>query len=218
MVRSRDHIDYRRCPNGWEGAVQTEVGIPAGVNIYATFCFWLEGERYDIGHIPQLLALAAAEILEQLDFFVKIKWPNDLLLNSKKIGGILCETLLEKGKRGVVCGIGLNVNMKKEALDQINRPATSLHAERGELFDAANILENLQTRFSRYLEEFLSKGFPKFFPMLQQRSAFNKGENVRFHDNRTLIEAQFVALHPDGSIELQLSDGTSRKFYAGEFC
>lgn len=71
---------------------------PPDVNIYATFCFWFDPKRNDVGHIPQLLALAGASTLMQQGFLPKIKWPNDLLLNGKKVAGILCETILEQEK------------------------------------------------------------------------------------------------------------------------
>src|SRR4029077_7189564 len=105
------------------------------LNIYATFCFWFDLQRTDIGHIPQLLALSAAQTLEEQGFLPTIKWPNDLLLRDKKVAGILCETILEQGLRGIVCGIGLNVNMPLHILNQIDRPATSLLFEGGHAFE-----------------------------------------------------------------------------------
>lgn len=190
---------------------------PPHVNIYATFCFWLRGESADIGHIPQLLALAAVQELEKEQFSPTIKWPNDVLLQGKKVAGILCETIVEENRRGVICGIGLNVNMPLEALLQIDRPATSLLVEGGRAFDVASLLEGLQKRFLNFLNEFLEKGFAPFFPLLQAKSALRKGQLVRFHDHQTMVEAQFEALHADGSIELRFSDGTTKRYYAGEF-
>lgn len=190
---------------------------PSDVNIYATFCFWFDLQRTDIGHIPQLLALAAAQTLEKNGFAPTIKWPNDVLLKGKKVAGILCETVLEQGQRGIVCGIGLNVNMPLELLNQIDRPATSLLVERGHPFEVASILEPLQQLFMTFLQDFIQKGFASFFPLLQERSAFQKGQMIRFHDNQTLLDAQFEALHPDGSVELRLPDGTLKTYYAGEF-
>lgn len=190
---------------------------PPLVNIYATFCFWLNPQRSDIGHIPQLLALAAAQTLEGQGFSPTIKWPNDVLLNEKKIGGILCETILESGMRGVVCGIGLNINMSQDDLNRIDRPATSLFIESGREFETALILEVLQQNFMDSLNDFMRKGFAPFFPHLQQRSSLKKGQIVRFHDNQTLLQARFKALLPDGSVELQLLDGTMKVFHAGEF-
>lgn len=190
---------------------------PANLNIYATFSFWFDLGRADIGHIPQILALAAADTVESQGFFPTIKWPNDLLLNDKKIAGILCETILENGKRGIVCGIGLNVNMPLEILNQIDRPATSLLIEGGNVYEVDSILKLLQNHFLVKLNTFLQQGFSPFFPLLQEKSALKKGERIRFHDNQILLEVEFEQLLPDGSVELRLSNGMLKIFHAGEF-
>jgi BirA family transcriptional regulator, biotin operon repressor / biotin---[acetyl-CoA-carboxylase] ligase len=190
---------------------------PSHVNIYATFCFWFDSERNDVGHIPQLLALTAAQTIEIEGFSPKIKWPNDLLLMGKKVGGILCETIWIEGKRGIACGIGLNVNMPQDTLNLIDRPATSLFVERGHEFDRASILEILKQTFTTSLEDFIVRGFSRFSPLLQKRTAFNKGDKVRFHDNQRFFEGHFEAIHSDGSVEVKLLDGTTKIYYAGEF-
>lgn len=190
---------------------------PPRLNIYATFCFWFDLKRTDLGHIPQLLALAAAQTLEKQGFLPTIKWPNDLLLQGKKVAGILCETLLEKEMRGIVCGIGLNVNMPLEILNQIDRPATSLLVESGHAIEVAIILEELQKQFLMALNQFIQNGFDPFFSLFREKSALKEGQMVRFHDNQTLIEARFESLHPDGSVMLRLSNGDIKIFYAGEF-
>ncbi len=191
---------------------------PPHVNIYATFCFWMSEQRKDIGHVPQLLALAIAQILEEEGFEPVLRWPNDLLLNGKKVGGILCESVLRENRgRGIICGIGLNVNMPLEILNKIDRPATSLYVERGQPLDPSSLLESLQKVFVAYLDTFIQKGYADFFPFFLKRSAHKKGQWVRFHDNQKLIEARFDQLHPDGSIQLLLSDGRSKIFHAGEF-
>ena len=190
---------------------------PPKQNIYATYCFWIETERNDVGHIPQLLALSAAQILESLGFDPKIKWPNDLLLNGKKVGGILCETILHENKRGIICGIGLNVNMPKEMLDQIDRPATSLLAENGNLFEIKEILEKLNEQFLKNLFLFLLNDFSLFFPEFKQRSFLKKGDSVRFHDNQNVVEGIFYRLNADGSIELLIENNKLKKYFAGEF-
>lgn len=200
------------------GRFQRHWESPAHVNIYATFCFWFDSQRRDRGHLPQLLTLAAAHTLETIGFACTIKWPNDLLLNGKKIAGILCETIMEKERCGVVCGIGMNINMNSDDLQKVERPATSLWIESHQRFDVADILTTLQHLFISYLDEFIQKGFSSFFPLLQKRLAFKKGQTVCFHDHQTLVEAQFVDLHEDGSVELLLPDGTAKIYYVGEFC
>ena len=222
--------------SGGRGRFKRQWFSPPGVNIYATFCFWLNIESAHIGHLPQILAISAAEVIEGEGFSVQIKWPNDLLLNGKKIGGILCETILEsfsekksdhqekleekkhgKERRGVICGIGMNINMIQEQLEKIDRPATSLFVASQRVFDIPSILTLLGERFSDHLKRFQNEGFAPFFPFLKDHSPFKSGDNITFHDNQTLIKGKFIQLKFDGSVELCLSDGTIRVVHAGEF-
>lgn len=190
---------------------------PIGLNIYATFCFFIEFSREDMGHVPQLLALSTAQVLEELSFQPALKWPNDVLLSNKKVAGILCETVMTTQARCVVCGLGLNVNMPLEELQKIDRPATSLLAETQQSFDLNQIFNILKTQFSNHLSIFLEKGFNSFFRDFKKRSIFSPGQKVCFHDNQQVIEGTFEQLNEDGSIEIRLKNGELKTFYAGEF-
>lgn len=189
---------------------------PPDVNIYVTFCFFLDLQRLDIGHVPQLLALCTAEVLEKEGFHPRLKWPNDILLSGKKVAGILSETVIQGSQRCVVCGIGVNVNMPLDICQQIDRPATSLCVEGQKPYSVEKILEALIQHFAASLSLFLKKGFESFFEGFQKRNVFKPGELVRFHDAYSVVEAFFQNLNADGSITLRLQDGTDKKFYAGE--
>lgn len=111
-------------------------------NMYASFCFFLENPE-----TPSLtfsFATSIVSLLEQYGVFSKIKWPNDIFVNGKKIAGILCETvpLSSSDQRcGVVVGIGMNINMDSKELSLIDQPATSLFVETGTLWSPAQIIE-----------------------------------------------------------------------------
>ena len=131
---------------------------PPHQNVYATFCFFIEKHRHDIGNIPQVLAISAAEALEDLGFQPKLKWPNDVLLSNKKVAGILCETTPMSDNLAVIIGIGLNVNMPLQLLQQIDRPATSLMVEGGEKMEIEMVLESLKNNFWKISGSFWKKG------------------------------------------------------------
>lgn len=190
---------------------------PSGVNIYATFCFFVDSKREDIGHIPQLLALSAAQALETLQFKPTLKWPNDILLSGKKVAGILCETVVNGSNRCVVCGIGLNVNMSSEELSKIDRPATSLLIESQVQYSVKAILELIIGKFSENLEMFFQKNFQVFFDGYQKRSCFKKGDRVRFHNNQEIVEGFFHQLNKDGTVTLFFDNSSLKTYYGGEF-
>lgn len=190
---------------------------PKDVNIYATYCCWIDQERSDIGHIPQLLALTIAELLESVGFKPRLKWPNDVLLSGKKVAGILCETVIHSDQRCVICGVGLNVNMLLEDLQKIDRPATSLLVESGQSYSVNMLLDQLTHRFFEKWNLFLNKGFALFFNSFKLRSFLKPGQMVTFHHYQQVIEGKFYSFNPDGSITLELNNQTKQTFYAGEF-
>lgn len=192
---------------------------PPNVNIYATFCFWLSEERQDVGLIGQILALAAVQSVEKQGFSSTIKWPNDILIDGKKIGGILCEstTCPIKKMRGMICGIGLNINMPKEFVPQIDQPATSLFIEREGNYEPKAILQDLSILFTEHLNVFIDNRFRSLFPLIQKKSKHKKGDPIRFSHNQTILETTFESLEPDGSATLRLTNGTIQRVQAGEF-
>lgn len=192
---------------------------PPHQNVYATFCFFIEREKLSIlGNIPQVLALSTVDLLQELGFQPHLKWPNDVLLSEKKVAGILCETTMADRRLCVVIGIGLNVNMPRELLDQIDQPATSLAVEGGELRDVESVLIGLQKHFVKNLEKILSESFEPFLEVYRKFVATPPDKVLRFHDNQTLWEGFFHSINADGSLNLQLCGpgGQVKRFIVGE--
>lgn len=189
---------------------------PAGLNIYATYCFFIEKHSSRLGNVPQILGISAARALETLGFNPQLKWPNDLLLSNKKVAGILCESTPYSEMLSIVAGIGLNVNMPQEILNKIDRPATSLKMETGREYQVEEVLSKLSEQFLKDLEVFLDEGFHLFLEEYKQRLMTFQGKVIRFHDNRIIWEGQFHSINADGSLNLMLSDGTVKHFVAGE--
>ncbi|MBA3816342.1 MAG: biotin--[acetyl-CoA-carboxylase] ligase [Parachlamydiaceae bacterium] len=188
----------------------------SGQNVLATFCFFIEKHRKDIGNIPQVMALSAAHMLEELGLHPTLKWPNDVLLSGKKIAGILAETTSLSDQLCFILGIGLNVNMPLESAKQIDRPATSLLIESHHSYDVEDILENLQKHFTSNLENFLEEGFYPFLEEYRRRISSDSNQIVRFDDSRSIWEGTFDSINLDGSYNLKLKNREIKNFLAGE--
>lgn len=188
---------------------------PPGQNIYASFCFFIEKHRHDIGNVPQVLAISTARTLEEIGFHPKLKWPNDVLLEGKKVAGILCETTPLSDHLGVVLGIGLNVNMPLDLLEKIDRPAASLLSASGKKHDIAKVLERLMHHFGEDLQLFIGEGFHPFLKEYRERLG-HAGTRIRFHDNRVVWEGAFHSVNEDGSLSLLMDNGETKTFVAGE--
>lgn len=189
---------------------------PAQHNMYASFCFFVEKERQDIGNIPQLLAISLTEILKDFSIKAHLKWPNDIVKGGKKLAGILCETTSLGEKKGVIVGIGVNVNMPTEELQKIDQPATSLYVETGRLVAPEEILERLHQHFLPALLFFLEKGFFPFFEKYTHLLIHKEASALYFHDNRVKWKGRFHSIHSDGSLNLTLDSGEIKNFNAGE--
>lgn len=100
-----------------------------------------------------VLTLACAlAIVEHLNEFVDdqpcacIKWPNDVMLNDKKVGGLLTESIFSGNKLGrLIIGIGLNVN-QREFSPEVADKATSISLEKGEKIDRERLLSEILSR------------------------------------------------------------------------
>jgi len=95
--------------------------------------------------------VAAVEVLNELGLNAEIKWPNDILINEKKVCGI----------NYVIIGIGVNANTGIDALPPITMlQATSLKEETGQVVDRIAITQRFLERFEQYYAAFLTDGFP----------------------------------------------------------
>lgn len=113
-------------------------------------------------NLTQYLSLILCQTLEEYDLNPKIKWPNDVLINGKKIAGILSETvMLGNSFKGLVLGIGINLNANEYSLKKIkDKEATALNLEiHVEKVDSDEFLNNLLNKFFDGYDKFLKEGF-----------------------------------------------------------
>lgn len=180
---------------------------PPRENLLATYVLWLG--QFDF-NLPQVLALAVTDMLKNRGFDVTIKWPNDLVLNGKKLAGILSESVEVENGRWMVLGIGLNVNVKEDALKLIDKPATSLFNESGIQYDPEDLGRVLATYFLKSVEYYHS--FGPFYERFKERLIHKNGDYLRVGN----YEGTFKNFNTDGSITLTLPTGEDKIFISGE--
>ncbi len=160
------------------GSRQRRWVSPSKQNVYATFAFFLKEWQADISNISLVTAICAIDVLGQLGFDAQWKWPNDLFLGKKKVGGILCEITHCEDMLCVIAGIGINVNMPQSLLDAIDQPATSLQIERGQEYLPEIVIELLDKTFKDALEAFLKHGFEPFLQRYQSLLMYRRSEQL----------------------------------------
>lgn len=192
---------------------------PNGVNVYMTICFFLKKEsalQAKLSNISQVIAISIVEALEELGFEPKLKWPNDLLLSHKKVGGILSETTSVDNQICFIGGIGVNVNMPLELLQQINQAATSLFNETGTKLDVSQVIFLIQKYFISNLKKFTQHGFAPFLEKYKKSLVHNYGDRIQLRDSLISLEGDFNSIADDGTLILKLENGEIKKFYSGE--
>lgn len=137
-------------------------------------------------NITQYLSVCVCKVLENYGLKPQIKWPNDVLVNGAKIAGILSETVMQGIKlKGIVLGIGVNLNATKEKLENIpDKIATSLNLETGNEINLKEFLDKLLEEFFKNYDEFLKIGFPLIKEDYINRNCFlNKNLDVKVFNN-----------------------------------
>ena len=149
-------------------------------NIYMSIILKPENvTKYPFPNLTQYLSVVVCKVLER-EFSLKpsIKWPNDILVENAKISGILAETYMQNNRiNAVVLGLGLNVNLKKETLEQIDQKATSIGFLTGEQYDVEKILKFICDEFFENYDTFVKGGFEYIKTEYIERCSF-LGQNI----------------------------------------
>jgi BirA family biotin operon repressor/biotin-[acetyl-CoA-carboxylase] ligase len=190
---------------------------PRGKGVYLSIVWRPEIEVARVGQLTIVVALAAACAIEEISGCrAQTKWPNDVLLDGRKLGGILCEAQFENARVGfVIAGVGLNLNFVREDLpERPIFPATSLLIETGREYsvEAARetLIARLQHEYSRYDGGEWNAQRGEFIA----RCAL-LGQTVRVKTEGTEYSGVAVGVDPDGLLVMQNSDGL-RTIAAGD--
>ena len=191
---------------------------PAGVNIYTSIVL-----RPSIMPLfaPQLTLVSAVAVAEAISKYSQktpeVKWPNDILINSKKVAGILTEMNSETDRINfVIIGIGVNINMTRKMFPEELRPmATSLKEEIGKEISRIDFIQtlylNLETWYKRYLKhgfEPICKAWTGYFNMA--------GKVVKVRQMDKAIEGVAMGIDDNGALLLREKNGNITRIISGD--
>lgn len=151
------------------------------------FSFYIEPKRdlSEWSFLPLLTGLAAAHALSELDprIDVMLKWPNDLLINESKFGGVITQVI----ERGVVIGVGINVGMQESELPVADSTSLSIH------------------NFQELDRNIILSRFLGVFENLFHR--WESGEDLRHHycERSSTIGRKIQVSFPDGTIKSNIA-------------
>ncbi len=168
----------------------------------------------DVAKLTLLAAVSVASaVRETTNLKALIKWPNDVLLNNKKICGILTEMNAEADRINfIVLGIGINVTAKGPMLP---RGATSLFEEGAKEVSRLLLLKKLLFTLEQDYLLFKKHKFEKIVQQWQDFSAI-LGNRVRIISHNEKLEGIAMGIDPDGALILRLDNGFQNKILSGD--
>lgn len=188
-------------------------------NIYMTLVLKPSDKLSDTyANLTQYLSVCLCKQLEEIKLYPRIKWPNDVLLNSKKVSGILAETAIKKEQfKGIVLSIGINLNISEEDLKKIDRPITGVNLELKQAINKQEFLQKLIKNFFANYNEFLGKGFKFIKQDYENYSVFLEGkENIKINIFNSVKEGIFKGFDDNGNLVLYLPNNKIEKINMGE--
>jgi BirA family biotin operon repressor/biotin-[acetyl-CoA-carboxylase] ligase len=188
-------------------------------NSALAFSFILRPAPNELDKIPLFAPLGGIAVCETLHrgwgLPAQIKWPNDILINRKKVSGILAETSWNGSEVGaVILGIGINVaHTSIPPVDELQFPASCIDDEHGQPIPRYEILKMVVNTLFEWRKEI---GKPDFFQYWQEHLAF-QGEPVRIiEDGKTIVFGRQSGILPDGRLEIITSNNAKISISAGD--
>lgn len=175
---------------------------------------WLPAD--DAFLLTMLCAVAAAEALSTPEKPVQLKWPNDLQIEGRKLGGILVETELSADRlHWTVLGCGINVNWNPAEIPELAGHATSLAAELGHELDRRELLRALLSRIDAWYST-LRRGARSALIDAWRERLSTLGQAVRAETPQGMIEGQAIDVTATGALVIEDADGHRHVVTAGD--
>ena len=190
---------------------------PEGESIYMSLLLRPEFPPVKAPMLTLVMALAVARALrERTGVDVQIKWPNDLVVQGRKICRILTEMSTEMTWINyVVIGIGINVN-QNEFPEELKDCASSLKMETGRRFRRSHLIAAVMEHFEMYYEQFLQEGSLAGFRKEYNELLVNKDRQVKILEPGNHYEAYALGINDAGELIVEKEDGSVQNIFAGE--
>lgn len=176
--------------------------------------------RLDASRWPLITLMAAVAVTDALAeacaLAVDIKWPNDIFVNERKLGGILAEMI--ETPRGRACVVGIGLNLRESTLpSELLEIATTVETLTGRLPDVEQLLQSLVRAIARHyhaLQEL--EGTEQMLEEWTARSTYAYGKRVRVALDAEQFEGVTRGLEPDGALRVETEAGEIKTIRAGD--
>lgn len=189
---------------------------PAGVSVYMSVVLKPDIVPYHAPRLTPVMALSIVRAMRKMGIEAQIKWPNDVVVNGKKLVGILTEMSCDVAKiRHVVIGVGINV-LTRHFPEDIAHRATSLFLETGKEYSRTELVCAVMNCFEEDYQAFLATGDLSL--LLRQYIQFSAtvGKEVRILAPGNEYGARALDVDEEGRLLVEREDGERLKVFADE--
>ncbi len=185
---------------------------PPDTNVYASMIIKNVGQNPALASM--FISLAALSALRQSAPDIKfwLKWPNDIFCRERKIAGILCETASSSNQQvtGIVAGIGININMPAEIINNIDQPATSLMYETNNKFNLKKIVKKLAKSLNKYYNIYSIS--PEMLFSCWKDENLLLGQTVEINTGEKDISGKIINFGHNGELIFETAGGRIKLF------
>ncbi len=172
----------------------------------------------DVSFLPYLIMLASLAVASSIESVTglkpQIKWPNDVLINGKKVCGILIENEVKGNKVAfAIIGIGINIDLGLPEVSEISATATSLNDESGRKVSYLGLVRHLLVEFERL---YLPPPDVKSIYEAWRDRLVTLGKRVRVESGNGVLEGIAESVDRSGALRLRQADGSSAIIVAGD--
>jgi BirA family biotin operon repressor/biotin-[acetyl-CoA-carboxylase] ligase len=171
-----------------------------------------------VSYLPYLIMLASLAAVHSIEAVtglkLQIKWPNDILINGKKVCGILTEGLVRGGRViYAIVGIGINVSLRAADFPEILATATSLNDELGRNVSPVDVVRHLLVEIERL---YLTLPDGKSIYEAWRDRLVTLGKRVSVESGNNMLEGMAESVDSRGALLLRHADGSSTRIAAGD--
>lgn len=170
---------------------------------------------------PQLTLLTAVAVVQAMEEITGltpgIKWPNDILIDGKKVTGILTELQAEADRiHSIIIGVGINVNQKLEDFPlELQDKASSLSIQKGEQISRAELIRTIFKHFEKLYSLYLKQGFIPI-KILWEGYAVSIGRILKARTLTEVIEGKALGITDEGVLKIEDQSGVIHHVYSAD--
>ncbi len=170
---------------------------------------------------PQFTLITAIAVVRAIEEITgiepEIKWPNDILLDGKKMTGILTELQAEADKINfLIIGVGMNVNHQLEDFPpEVREMATSLAIKQGEQISRVALIQSFLKNFEKYYQIYTEKGFAPL-KIIWETYATSIGKSIIARTVSGVIAGKALGISEEGVLLIQDDEGKIHHVYSAD--